>query len=256
MKIRKCATPITLKNNNKKAVLAIHGYAGYPGELALPAKTLYEGGFDVYVIRLPGHGTNSDDFRTTNAKMWIEKAQESYKKLVKEYEEVYLIGHSMGGAIATILASKYPVKKMVLYAPALKVSKLNLPLISIASLFVKKFDTGWRSDPRYKFFDERDEDDDQYLGKEYWSHLYLKQVKELGFVAKEALKNLEKVKAEVLVFTGSLDQTVPKEVGSLFEKHSTKNRWKNFEEATHFIPYDIDENVRKEAMEQTLKWFL
>ena len=44
-----------------------------------------------------------------------------------------------------------------------------------SALFHKK-KIGWQADKRYKFFDERDEDDDQYLGSEYWSILHTKQL--------------------------------------------------------------------------------
>ena len=53
----------------------------------------------------------------------VEKFQRYNEKLEKiinaGYSEVYIIGHSMGGVIASYLASKYKqVKKLVLAAPA------------------------------------------------------------------------------------------------------------------------------------------
>ena len=50
--------------------------------------------------------------------MWLKAAKEAYEDLTKEYEQVDVMGHSMG-AIAIILASLYPIKALVLYAPAL-----------------------------------------------------------------------------------------------------------------------------------------
>jgi carboxylesterase len=257
IKVRKCALPIILKHQTKseKAVLGIHGYAGYPGELALPAKKLYEAGYDVFVIRLPGHGTSGFDFMQTDKEMWLKAAKEAYEDLAKEYEQVDVMGHSMGGAIAIILASLYPIKALVLYAPALIIPKLNHTLISIARFFIKKKKIGWQADKRYKFFDERDEDDDQYLGSEYWSILHTKQLYNLSLLTKEAQSALSKVTAAILVFTGQLDVTVDPKVGSSIKEHNQKqNEAVHYEKGTHLIPYDIDENVRVDAMEKTVAW--
>ena len=58
------ARPFTLLHEPRaeKAVLLVHGFTGYPGELVRPAEDLYEKGFDCFVPRLPGHGTTGKDF--------------------------------------------------------------------------------------------------------------------------------------------------------------------------------------------------
>ena len=49
----------------RSAVLLVHGYTGYPGELRSVADALYEAGHSVYAPRLPGHGTTRADFLQT-----------------------------------------------------------------------------------------------------------------------------------------------------------------------------------------------
>ncbi|MFA7671518.1 MAG: alpha/beta fold hydrolase [Sphaerochaetaceae bacterium] len=257
VKIRRCATPIVLKQTKKpeSAILAIHGFAGYPGELALVAKTLFNGGFDIFVPRLPGHGTNGSDFESTGNKEWLASCEEHLLTLLETYKNVSIVGHSMGGSLALILATKYNIKKVVLFSPALIVNQLNPLLINIASLFIKKKHIGWQADPRYKFFDERDADDDQYLGLEYWSYLYMEQIKGLAKISKESLVALKENKSSILVFTGTEDVRVPKKVGSIIYEHDKENnKWINFDKGTHLIPYDIEDEVRAQAMEETVKW--
>lgn len=257
IKVRRCARPITLKQSEKsdKAVLAIHGFAGYPGELALVAKNLFDNGYDVYVPRLVGHGTSGDDFSKSNKEGWLNSCEEVLVKLLKKYKEVSIMGHSMGGSLALILATKYDIKKVVLYAPALYVNQLNPLVVSIASLFIKKKHIGWQADLRYKFFDDRDEDDDQYLGDEYWSYLYLDQIKDLGKISKESRMALKQNNSSILVFTGSDDIRVPPKAGKLILDHnSEKNRWIHLDKATHLIPYDIEDEVRQRALKETLSW--
>lgn len=255
--IRLCARPITLVHEIKpdRAVVCLHGYAGYPGELALPAKRLYSHGFDVFVPRYPGHGTNGEDFMKTGRGDWIEEAERVLLEALSTYHSVSLVGHSMGGAIAVILAMRHPVDRVVLYAPALSIPALPFKLVSLLSVFMKRRAQPWQSDSRYPFFDERDESDDAFLGKEYWSWQYFKQLRQLGLIQREAVSALSQTSADILVLTGEKDAVVDKHAGKIVvELGSGKNNWVHLPLATHLIPYDIDENTREEAMQRTISW--
>ena len=105
----------------KKAVLLIHGFVGgiydfdnLPNELSTIRK------FDVFTFTLPSH----EKFIVNNVKYedWIKSAEKQVEFLLKHnYKEIYVIGHSMGGVIATHLATKYKqIKKLVLAAPAFR----------------------------------------------------------------------------------------------------------------------------------------
>ena len=85
--------------------LFIHGYRGIPGELVRPAIDLYEAGFDVFVPRLPGHGTSWQDFTRTRSRDWMGLAENALKDLSRRYDKVHLLGHSMGTAMAAILSA-------------------------------------------------------------------------------------------------------------------------------------------------------
>ena len=103
----------------KKAILLIHGFAGgsYDYNSLNNDLELYNN-FDVFTFTLPGHEKMIIDKVTR--KDWIKKAEDELEKIINAgYGEVYIIGHSMGGVIASYLASKYKqVKKLVLAAPA------------------------------------------------------------------------------------------------------------------------------------------
>ncbi|MFA5468715.1 MAG: alpha/beta fold hydrolase [Sphaerochaetaceae bacterium] len=257
LEIRRCAYPIEKIHTPKgaQAVVGLHGYTGYPGELALPAQELFNTGLDLFVPRYPGHGTNGKDFLTTGKEEWIGAAEVAVKKALEHYAKVSLIGHSMGGAIAVILASRYPIERVVLYAPALLLPTVPRYLLRVISPFVKRKKVKWAQDTRYNFFDERDEGDDLYLGSEYWSYLYPRQVLELIAIMDEAQRVLPQVKCDILVITGGDDATVPQDVGPLVVRQGGgENLWVHLPLATHLIPYDWDENSRLEAMSQTVAW--
>lgn len=50
--------------------------------------------------------------------LWIQRAKAQMDEVFQEDRDVYLLGFSMGGVIASYLATQYPVKKLILIAPA------------------------------------------------------------------------------------------------------------------------------------------
>ena len=105
----------------KKAILMIHGFVGgsydfgnFHNELQINKK------FDVFTYTLPQH--DKTIVKDVKYKEWIDESKKQLEFLINNgYKEIYLIGHSMGGVIATHLASIYPqVKKLVLAAPAFR----------------------------------------------------------------------------------------------------------------------------------------
>jgi len=107
--------------NFRKAILLIHGFAGgcYDyGDIGNDLQ-LYRN-FDVYTFTLPGH--DKPKINKVTKDDWITAAENQLEKIINNgYKKIYVIGHSMGGIIASHLASKYPqVKKLVLAAPAFK----------------------------------------------------------------------------------------------------------------------------------------
>lgn len=113
----------------KKAILIIHGFAGGTYDQEQLANYLeLNRNFDVFQFTLPGHERNLSKVEYME---WIKASENKIEWLISNgYNKIYLIGHSMGGVIATYLATKYKeVKKLVLAAPAfqyLSVIKENL----------------------------------------------------------------------------------------------------------------------------------
>ncbi len=128
----------------KKAILIIHGFAGGTYDEEKLANYLeLNRNFDVFQFTLPGHNRN---LSKANYMDWINYSEDMLKWLIaKRYYNIYLIGHSMGGVIATYLASKYKeVKKLVLAAPSfqyLSVVKDNLNITKSIKMTPKVIET-------------------------------------------------------------------------------------------------------------------
>ncbi len=104
----------------KKAVLIIHGFRSNLSEIKYLADTLRSNtNFDIFTYSLPGHGDHL--LKKVKYIDWINYSEEMLSTLKKGYDSIYIVGHSMGGVIATYLASKNKeVEKMVLVAPSFK----------------------------------------------------------------------------------------------------------------------------------------
>lgn len=98
--------------------LLIHGFTGSPFEVEPLAQSLKERtDWKIVVPTLPGHG-NELNLKGIKHNEWIGHAENELRALLKECDTVYVVGFSMGGLIASYLASKYPVEKLVLLSAA------------------------------------------------------------------------------------------------------------------------------------------
>lgn len=72
-----------------------------------------------YMTDLQGH-SKEEDINTFNYKKCLSQVEAEFEEFRSRFDDVYLIGFSMGGVIAGHLASKYGAKKLVLVSPAFK----------------------------------------------------------------------------------------------------------------------------------------
>ena len=103
----------------RKAVLIIHGFAGGTYDEEFLANYLEKDWkFDVYSFTLPSHEKRK--ISSVKYEDWIKSCEHMIDRLTSYgYRTIYIVGHSMGGILATYIANKYPcVKKLVLVAPA------------------------------------------------------------------------------------------------------------------------------------------
>jgi len=101
----------------KPAALFIHGFPGSPAEMRGLAQTLYEAGWSVQGILLPGLGADIATLPERRAADWLQAVDRSLVNLRQQHDPVLLIGHSLGGALALQTAARRPADALVLLAP-------------------------------------------------------------------------------------------------------------------------------------------
>lgn len=114
------AQTIDLQEGSPHGVLLLHGFGDTPQTLGLLARHLSTSGYDVCAPLLPGHGRNVPAFLASRRSDWLACARSEYARMRSSHETVSIVGLSMGGALAAILAAEYgDVTSLVLISPYL-----------------------------------------------------------------------------------------------------------------------------------------
>src|SRR5689334_16582334 len=99
------AEPIAL-DGGARGVLLLHGFGDTPQSLRVLAHRLHAGGWSVRVPCLTGHGSSLKAFTMARADEWMAGARAALHEVQSRSTKVAVIGQSMGGALATILAAE------------------------------------------------------------------------------------------------------------------------------------------------------
>lgn len=126
--------PITLEkqNNRDKVLLVLHGFSSTPAvyRYLLPQINHYDA---IVCPVLPGHGDSIAHFSEIKAAEWISSCSSLCEQLIAQYNQVDVLGLSLGGLLASELARTYPLHHLFLLAPALKLQMNTEFMLKLAS---------------------------------------------------------------------------------------------------------------------------
>lgn len=89
------------------AFLVIHGYGGSPFNVRPLGEFLHSLGHTAIGPLLPGHGTRIEDLARTRFRHWEAHVERIYLEERARYKKLFLVGFSMGGAVALSLAARH-----------------------------------------------------------------------------------------------------------------------------------------------------
>ncbi|RIW32737.1 alpha/beta fold hydrolase [Bacillus salacetis] len=222
--------------------LLIHGFTGGPYEVDPLARYLRQHtDWKIVVPTLPGHGETLD-LKGKKADEWVKHAEEELKALLEECEEVYVIGFSMGGLIASYLSVEYPVGKLVLLSAAAYYVNPKQLLVDIREVFRDVFKGELANNELYLRYKKKIKDTP--ISATY-------QFRKVVMMAKPLLKD---IKIPVFIAQGKKDGIVPpKSADFLYEEITYEEKVRHFsEEAKHLICHSDD----SEELFQKVKDFL
>jgi len=102
------------------AVVLVHGFIGATNNFGELPERLAAAGHRVYALRLPGHGTTPFDLEETDPAEMLNHVIAKTREAGEAHEHVFLVGHSMGGALSLLTSTIVPVDGLVLAAPHFK----------------------------------------------------------------------------------------------------------------------------------------
>ncbi|MFH0879214.1 MAG: alpha/beta fold hydrolase [Lentisphaerota bacterium] len=113
------------------ALLMIHGFGDSPAVFGPFASRLAALGFSCRALRLPGAGLPVELARSATHDQWIQAIDDAVFALRKQHAAVWLVGHSLGGALATeyVLSNSNQVDGLILLAPLVEVSSDRSPFL-------------------------------------------------------------------------------------------------------------------------------
>ncbi|MGE5582270.1 MAG: alpha/beta hydrolase [Bacillota bacterium] len=226
-------------------VLVIHGWTACPFEMRELGENLFKRGYNVYGVRLAGHGTSVEDYAKYGHADWEASAGKGLAIASLAGRRVVIIGESMGGALAAILAAAFPrlTAKIILCAPCFQVAdwRAELTVFGLVRLFIPEVDFGELRDWQQGY---------------WYNRIPTTGVAELIKVAHKARKTGPLITAPALIIQATNDKMVnPKGAARFFASlHRFSDAQKQlilFEKGHHNLTVDL--NPQKK---QVFEWII
>lgn len=223
--------------------LIIHGFTGGPHEIEPLHQYLQENtNWRIEVPVLSGHGEELQ-LEEVSHEMWLEEAGNVVEKLQKECDEIYVVGFSMGGMIASYLAAHYDVDKLVLLATARKYLSFKYLSYYIADVVSDGF---------------KGQLDENEIFTHYKSKIGAVPFKanvEFMKLVNETKQYLEDVSSPVFIAQGQKDGIVPYTAAYSLEKEigSDHKEVVIFEQSNHMICLGEDKSILNQMVLQFLQ---
>ncbi|HEU4322571.1 MAG TPA: alpha/beta fold hydrolase [Roseiflexaceae bacterium] len=231
-------------------VLLLHGYSGAPAELRPMGMALAEAGYTVHGPLLPGHGGVPADLFGVRWEDWADAGAAGLALLRRECERVVVVGFSMGGLLALLLAAREPVDAVMALAPALRLfGEPQLRLTGVLRLVMPWFRPLERadfSDPRVRAqvlqrVPGLDLDNPEVVARvRQEARIPVGSLYEIVRLQAQARRELPRVTAPLLLMQGRRDTVVQprsvEEVARLARSTDLRISW--FERSGHLLPLE------------------
>lgn len=183
-----------LRSGQPKACLLLHGLASSPWELSDLGRFLHQNGWTVLAPLLTDLKDHEQDgFSRLSPETWLAPARQSLARLLDEGLPTTVIGTSLGGVVAAILAAEEPrITCLVLANPPFLYRHPLLRALILWPLPLKGLPA--------KIPEEAEE--------EYFPYFPFKALRVLHAMARQALRTAGEVRQPLLLLSSAKDRSV------------------------------------------------
>ncbi len=126
-----------IRNSKQHCVAFIHGIFASPTQYTELIEKFTQLDYSIYAISLMPHSPDPKEYSTLHRDTWIEQVNETLDLLLRKYDNVYIVSHSLGGLLSIEYEHINRIKKLVLWAPALR-PKLTFKSIQLGLMNTSK----------------------------------------------------------------------------------------------------------------------
>ena len=219
-------------NKNGKKIILLHGWGQNISMMEQLGNNLKD--YDIIIIDLPGHGESDipKNIWTLNDFVLMIKSFLNSLKI----DNPILVGHSFGGKISLLYASKYKVDRLILFASPFKV---EMKKVSFKIKILKRL----AKIPIFKNFSEIVK---KHIGSiDYRNASGVMRDILVNHVNTDITKDLEKISCPTIIIWGHKDTTINIENGYILSNLIKDSALIEYENGTHFAYLeDLNKTIR------------
>lgn len=201
-------------NNPLPAILLCHGYKSSPKEVEYLALFLHSKGYNVYGVRLAGHGTSPENIKDIKWQDWYRSLQIGYSALSNISKNIITIGFSTGGLLTLLNATQkknhHKIVANVSINSAIYLVDIRARMVAGINFWNEMLNKLHLPIGKLEYVDDTPENPDIN-----YSRNYLKGVMELEKLMDIVKEKLHLVDIPTLVIQGSNDNIVNPKSGEM-----------------------------------------
>ncbi len=228
-------------------VLLVHGLNGNTGDMAELEEVLQTQGIITKNMLLPGHGSKVKDMLSIGWEEWAQAVHDELSLLKELCDVVFLVGHSLGGALVLHVAAHEEVAGVVPICAPLHLHSWLKPAVSIGKYLLPLVPT-LREDVR-----------DPEARRRYTRDVYrwtpLHPVESMVRYLPQLRTELQQITAPSLIITSLHDHVVPARDGrEIYKLIGSREKYLvTLHHSYHVVMKDHD---REEVFDKTLAFVL
>lgn len=228
-------------------VLLVHGLNGSRRDLEELEMMLQDRGMVTNNMLLPGHGVHVREMLPLGWHHWADAVRDELNALKQRCDVVFLVGHSLGGALILHIAAHEDVAGIVTMCAPLHMHPLTHFAVHIAKHFVPLVPTIRE--------DVRDPDARRRYTRDVYHWTPMRPVESMLQFLPTLRAELPQVNAPALIMTSLHDHVVPARDGREIYRHigSKEKHLVTFHHSYHVIMKDYD---REEVFSKTAAFIL